>query len=211
MRCRLLLVVGVAILLSGCAGNSVEPEVAAPPVKLTEAEIASLKREIPKLNVNSDDFTNSITYSSTPDNKCYGHNFWIILRADLEGEGASAYLFVSTVDDINDNIGNPSKMTSLTKGEKHFFASSTGEYLDNVPCAGSAWAYPSKFSLDRSDVDSLIASLEDDSSQYRLSADTYKSGYRDVTLSSSQKSSNLVLLRIVKGFWEQGLAPKDLK
>jgi hypothetical protein len=211
MKSKLLVLIVVVVFLSGCGSNSAENEVAAPPVKLTAAEIASLKSEIPKLNVKSNDFTNSISYSSTPDNKCTGHNFWIVLRADLGGEGAAAYLFVSTVDDINDNIGNPSKMTSLTKGEKYFFASSTGENLDNVSCAGSAWAYPSKFSMDRSDVDSLIASLEEDSSQYRLSADTYKSGYRDVTLSSSQKSSNLALLRIVKGFWEQNLTPNDLK
>jgi hypothetical protein len=207
---RFVLMIGMVVFLSGCGSSSSQSEEAAPVTKLSPSEISTLKSGISKLNVNKDDFTNSITYSSTPEDKCSGHNFWLVVKADLEYGDASAYLYTSTVDDINDNIGNPSKMTSLTKGEKFFFASSTGGYLDNVSCAGYSWAYPSKFSMDRTDVNSLIASLEDNSSLYRLSADTYKSGYRDITLSSSQTSANLAVLRLVKGFWERGLTPKDL-
>jgi hypothetical protein len=211
MKSRLLLLVGVAVLISGCGSNSVESEIVAPTVKLTEAEIASLKSEIPKLNVNKDGFTSTITYSSTPSDKCSGHNFWIVAKTDLEGRGASAYLFASSVDDISTNIGNPSKMTSLSGSERHIYAQDTQENLNNVNCAGWAWAYPSKFWLSGSDVDSLISSLKDDSSQYRLTAATYMTGYRDVVLSSSQRKSNLAVLRIVKGFWGESLTPSDLK
>lgn len=207
------LIVFVAVIgLSGCGSNNTPTSEEDLPVKITQAEIAQLKAELPKLNVNEDGFTNSITYSSTPSNKCSGHNFWFVVKTDVKtGNGASAYLFASSVDDINDNIGNPSKLTSLTGSERRIFAQDTGENLNNTSCAGSAWAYPSKFWIGGSDVDSLIASLEDESSQYRLTADTYMSGYRDVSLSDSQRTANLAVLRIVKGFWEQGLTPSDLK
>jgi hypothetical protein len=102
-------------------------------------------------------------------------------------------------------------MTSLRGSERHIYAQDTQENLNNVSCAGYAWAYPSKFWLSGSDVDALISSLEDAASQYRLTAETYKTGYRDVVLTSSQRNSNLAALRIVKGFWDQGLTPNDLK
>jgi hypothetical protein len=210
-KVKALLIFVAAIGLSGCGASGKTSGEETLPVKITQAEIANLKVDLPKLNVNEDGFTDSITYSSTPSNKCSGHNFWFVVKTDMEGRGASAYLFASSVDDINDNIGNPSKLTSLTGSERRIFAKDTGENLNNTSCAGSAWAYPSKFWISGSDVDSLIASLEDESSQYRLSADTNMSGYRDVSLSDSQRTANLAVLRIVKGFWEQGLTPSDLK
>ena len=210
-KVKAFLIFVAVIGLSGC-GNSGSPSGEETlPAKIMQAEIAKLKADLPMLNVNEDGFTDSMTYSSTPSNKCSGHNFWFVVKTDMEGRGASAYLFASSVDDINDNIGNPSKLTSLTGSERRIFAQDTGENLNNTSCAGSAWAYPSKFWIGGSDVDSLIASLEDKSSQYRLTADTYMSGYRDVSLSDSQRTANLAVLRIVKGFWEQGLTPSDLK
>jgi hypothetical protein len=211
MKYRLLLLVGVMVLLSGCGSDSAETEMAAPPVKLTEVEIASLKSEIPNLIVNEDGFTSTIKYSSAPSDKCSGHNFWIVVNTDLEGRGTSAYLVASSVDDISTSIGNPSKMTSLTGSLRHVYSDDTQENLNNVSCAGYAWAYPSKFWLSGSDVDALISSLKDESSQYRLAAETYKTGHRDVVLASSQRKSNLALLQIAKGFWDESLTPSDLK
>jgi len=175
---------------------------------LTGDQVSSLKQSLLKTRKTYDQFSESLKFSASPDDECFHHNVWTLIYGE-KGATPIVRLVMTDVDDVLNNIAEPAKLVVKSNGKFSYYYKSDKNW-NSVSCGDDRWEYISSVDLTQSQASNLLSAFKDSASLFRVYGGNI-SGYRDVPVSTSDRSKNIAILESAIELFKGSITMDSLK
>ena len=189
----LFLAIFSTIALTSCGNSGIsKPSPSKIVSRLTSDQVSLLKQSLIKTHKTYDQFSESLKFSASPDDECLHHNVWTLIFGE-KGATPVVRLVMTDVDDVLNIIAEPAKLAVKSNGKFSYYYKSDKNW-NPVSCGNDRWEYISSVDLTQSQASNLLSAFKDGTSLFRVYGGTNYSGYRDVPVSTSDRSKNIAIL-----------------
>jgi len=214
---RLSAIAFTLLMLTSCSSNSdvqsesssVETQIA-PLSTDEEYELITLAK---KLNISYDDFDEVYVVNSRVQKSCTENTIWIQIKVDKEGINYSGdFISIAHESSLN-TFGNPGELIIKQQGQLYSYPVTDSYLGKNTFCYGATYDYesnPEQIDMYRDNLESWLGHFSDVATKYRLQDSLLSGEYRDVVLTSAQRESNEIAMKVLIALFNKQIEPSKL-